>query len=440
VAFIDVVEVDMATPDPRLWGSHIDRPITGMRLEGNELDVAGWALGREVEVTGLEFDVGGRIIERPLNALRPDLADGFPGVADADRAGFLVGLEMPRSGEAEVAVAARLDDGSLADIGSLHLQRRWRASHDPALRRRVSVVIPCHNQAHFLAETIQSVIDQSYDDVEIVVVDDGSDDNTEAIAGLFDGVRCVRQVRGGVSAARNRGIRETLGDFLVFLDADDVLAPDALRVGVQALDEHPEAAFVFGHAAFLMEDGSEPPAPYTPSFPGDFYEHLVSGRTIATPACAMFRRATFTAVGTFDEGRAGAADYEMYCRIARHHPVHPHGSIVVSYRRHGTSMSANHTTMLRETLAVVRTQRRAVLEGEAPLSSYRAGLAYWKRGYGELLTDALQRDILEHRWIRALGRVAALARYWPRGLVVIARSPRRYATAQSPYDPDPPVT
>src|SRR5918997_500688 len=106
----------------------------------------------------------------------------------------------------------------------------------------VSVVIPCYNQAHFLGEAIESVLSQTYPHFEVVVVDDGSTDNTQEVAARYPGVRYIRQENQGLAGARNAGIRRSNGSFLVFLDADDRLLPRALEAGLKALKEHPECA------------------------------------------------------------------------------------------------------------------------------------------------------------------------------------------------------
>src|SRR4028119_1234933 len=108
----------------------------------------------------------------------------------------------------------------------------------------VSVIIPCYNQAYFLGEAIESVLAQSYPHFEIVVVDDGSTDNTSEVAARYPGVRCIRQENRGLAGARNEGIRHSSGSYLVFLDADDRLLPEALAVGLRHLKERPECAFV----------------------------------------------------------------------------------------------------------------------------------------------------------------------------------------------------
>src|SRR5215203_1775138 len=110
---------------------------------------------------------------------------------------------------------------------------------------RVSVVIPCYNQARFLGEAIQSVLCQGYPDLEIIVVDDGSEDSTEEVASGYTKkdprVRLIRQDNKGLAAARNRGLSEAGGEYVVFLDSDDRLVLEALEVGVRELESHPGA-------------------------------------------------------------------------------------------------------------------------------------------------------------------------------------------------------
>src|SRR5215213_3125487 len=97
----------------------------------------------------------------------------------------------------------------------------------------VSVVIPCYNQAHFLGEAIESVLAQSYPNFEIVVVDDGSTDDTSEVAGSYPKVRLVRQENQGLSGARNAGLARSEGEYVVFLDADDRLRPEALEAHLE---------------------------------------------------------------------------------------------------------------------------------------------------------------------------------------------------------------
>src|ERR687889_2943029 len=120
----------------------------------------------------------------------------------------------------------------------------------------VSVVIPCYNQAHFLGEAIESVLAQSYPNFEIIVVDDGSMDDTSEVAGSYPKVRLVRQENQGPSGARNAGLARSEGEYVVCLDADDRLLPEALKTGLKHLEAHPECAFVHGHYRHITVEGA----------------------------------------------------------------------------------------------------------------------------------------------------------------------------------------
>src|SRR3712207_3649838 len=108
----------------------------------------------------------------------------------------------------------------------------------------VSVIITCYHQAHFLGEAIESVLGQAYARFEILVIDHGATHDTFEVAAQYPEVRCIRQDNQGLSAARNSGIHESKGSCLVFLNAEDRLLPNALKLGVEYLKSHPKCAFV----------------------------------------------------------------------------------------------------------------------------------------------------------------------------------------------------
>ena len=119
----------------------------------------------------------------------------------------------------------------------------------------VSVIVPCYNGAAFLEEALRSALAQSYPEVEVVVVDDGSTDSSGEIARRFP-VRYIRQENRGLSEARNSGIRESKGSYLVFLDADDRLKPRAIETGLNALALRPDCALTVGDHVFIAADSS----------------------------------------------------------------------------------------------------------------------------------------------------------------------------------------
>jgi glycosyltransferase involved in cell wall biosynthesis len=175
----------------------------------------------------------------------------------------------------------------------------------------VTVVIPCYKQAHFLGESIESVLSQTYRNFEIIVVDDGSPDNTSEVASRYDEVRLIRQENRGLAGARNRGLAEAKGEHLIFLDADDRLLPEALEVGVRELEARPQCALVAGYHRPIEPDGSplgeESQLAGTQRRPrpprdigGDIYLTILSRKYHIMPGTVMYRRSVFESVGEFE--------------------------------------------------------------------------------------------------------------------------------------------
>ncbi len=249
---------------------------------------------------------------------------------------------------------------------------------------RVSVVIPCYNHAQFLAEAIESVLAQSYSNFEIIVVDDGSTDDTAEVVRRYSVVCYVYQENAGLSSARNTGLRESRGEFLVFLDADDRLLPEALEIGVSCLRQHPECAFASGHCRLIVVDGSLLAKPEQLNVARDHYLELLRGNYIWCPGSVIYKRSTFNIVKGFDTSLRAAEDYDLYLRITRDSPVFCHNQFVADYRLHGSSMSTDYSLMLRETLKVLRSQWDFVKESNYHTEAFRAGRKHWQEHYGSL--------------------------------------------------------
>ena len=278
---------------------------------------------------------------------------------------------------------------------------RWTA------QARVSVVIPCYNQAHFLSESIHSVLAQTHLAWQIIVVDDGSTDNTATVAERFPEVRCIRQRNQGLSAARNAGLRASTGDFLVFLDADDRLLPHALATGLQHFAGHPECVFVAGLHRSIAADGSPMVDTYRPRAARDQYRQLLERNHIPNPGAVMYRRAPLEAAGGFDSAVNAAADYALYLRLARQHSVHCYPEVVVEYRQHETSMSRRSALMLRTVLAILDAERANLRSDVRLRRAYRKGVRFYREYYGAHLANDIRVQIRSHAWsvdlIRDLG-------------------------------------
>ena len=283
----------------------------------------------------------------------------------------------------------------------------------------VSVVVPCYNQAHFLGEAIESVLAQTYPRFEIIVIDDGSTDNTSEVAGRYRGVRCIRQDNQGLSAARNSGLRNSEGEYVVFLDADDRLLPEALQAGLECLKAYPECAVAFGPYRIIASDGSFLKQRRQPVVDKDSYAALLQRNNIGVPAVVMYRRAVFASVGGFDSSVDASADADMYLRIARRFAVCRHEKVVADYRQHGVNMSSNSARMLRASLTVLRKQRRHVKGYKKYKESYKAGIRNRRWRYGDRLVDEVRAQVRERQWKRAFEGILVLLRYYPQGIALL---------------------
>ncbi|MDQ3438460.1 MAG: glycosyltransferase [Actinomycetota bacterium] len=289
-----------------------------------------------------------------------------------------------------------------------------------AAEELVSVVIPCYNQAHFLSEAIQSVLSQTYTDFEVVVVDDGSKDDTAQVSAGYAAkdsrVRLIEQENRGLAGARNRGLAESHGQYVAFLDSDDRLLEEALEVGVRELEAHPGCAFVSGRYRPIDADGETYSVPRQARVGGDHYLALLRDNYISMPALVMYRRWVFDEVGDFDGSVDAAADWDLYLRVARRFPIYHHGEVVADYRWHGSNMTADPALMLRSTVSVLRGQRKYVEGNKGYEEAYEEGIGLFREHNGMNLAKEVRSLVRRRDPRRALSGALVLARYYPRGL------------------------
>jgi glycosyltransferase involved in cell wall biosynthesis len=284
---------------------------------------------------------------------------------------------------------------------------------------RVSVVIPCFAQAHLLPEAIESALMQQGAAVEVIVVDDGSPDDVRTVVDRFPGVRYVRQRNQGLSAARNTGLREGSGEYVVFLDADDRLLPGALAAGLACFAEHPDSAFVYGDFRYMSEDGRPLRRRERPPLDVDLYGGMLVRNHIEMTSTVLFRRDILEREGAFDSSLRSAEDYELLLRLARRYPTGFHGELVAEYRRYtheGSSLSQNPGVMLRSTMRVLHEQRRFVRGNSFYESQLAEGTRFFQDYYGGELVGKVRALVHERRWLAALRGTVLLLRYYPRGI------------------------
>ncbi len=187
-----------------------------------------------------------------------------------------------------------------------------------------TVVIPVFNRARLIGRAIESVLGQSFAPSQVVVVDDGSTDNTPGICEGYEGrIRYVRQPNSGVSAARNSGIRSACHPWVAFLDSDDLWTPrhlENLRTAIQ--ETSGAAAFYFSNMRLAAENGGRtlwelggfnPPGPF--HFTSDATDWMLMNRLPAMPQCSVFNRAVLERQGAFDPRYRVAEDTELFCRL-----------------------------------------------------------------------------------------------------------------------------
>jgi glycosyltransferase involved in cell wall biosynthesis len=252
----------------------------------------------------------------------------------------------------------------------------------------VAVVITTYNHARFLDDAITSVLAQSAAVDEIIVVDDGSTDQPDRITDRYPTVRLIRQRRSGLAAARNTGWRAAGSDFVVFLDADDRLRPNAIEINTARLLAHPETAFSYGAYVNVSVD-LDVVGDRVFFAAHDGFADFLRGNRIGMHATVMYRRSVVAAVGGFVDGLPACEDYDLYLRIARSHPMVHGDEILAEYRRHGANMSRDPAMMLESALDVLRSHKDSA-RSVGLMPAYRDGVAAWKRHYvEEWLTTAV---------------------------------------------------
>ena len=275
----------------------------------------------------------------------------------------------------------------------------------------VAIVIPTYNHSHFLADALASVERQTVPAAEIIVVDDGSTDHPEHVVAQFPGVRFIRQDNQGLAAARNTGLRAASSDKVIFLDADDLLAPDAIESGLACFSNHLDAGFVYGAHRMVNAEGMPISKVKFEEIGRDAFASFLKGNCIGMHATVLYDRQRLVACGGFNETLRRCEDYDLYLRLSLKHPVASHPKLVADYRWHGANMSSDIMEMLNWVLRVHGAFAERAREDPTSSRAFEEGREIWRTYYSEQCLDQIH---VEREVGRKLASAAAAIRASPR--------------------------
>jgi len=186
----------------------------------------------------------------------------------------------------------------------------------------VSVVIPTYNRGWIIREAIDSVLNQDFKAFELIVVDDGSTDNTQGILSSYrDKIKVIRQENKGVSAARNKGIASSSGTYIAFLDSDDLWLPGKLETQIEFFRNNPDALICQTEEIWVRNGRRVNPGKRHKKVSGFFFEKSLE-LCLVSPSAVMMKRELFNTSGLFDETLPACEDYDMWLRINCRCPIH----------------------------------------------------------------------------------------------------------------------
>lgn len=212
---------------------------------------------------------------------------------------------------------------------------------------KVSIIIPTYNSIRYLPSAVKSALDQTFIDIEVIIINDGSSDHTEQwfLGQLDPRLTLISQANLGKSAARNTGISRAAGNYIAFLDADDYWEPTKLEKQIKCLDNNPDIGLVYTWTALADENGQPTGRVINSHAEGDVWKQLVQANILACGSTPMVRVDCFKVVGLFSADLPLAQDWDMWIRIAAHYPFAVIKEPLVRYRQHPSNTSKNLKVM-----------------------------------------------------------------------------------------------
>ena len=232
----------------------------------------------------------------------------------------------------------------------------------------VSVILPLYNGEAFIAKAIDSILSQTYKDLEIIVVDDGSTDGSTGIVRSFQEkdrrIILLQQPNAGVAAARNLAIAHSSGEFIAPIDADDIWYPENIQKQVQFMEQASKSVgLTYAWSAFIDERDRLTGGSKAASYQGEVYSPLIIGNFVGNASAVLIRRRCLEKVGGYNselkaQNAQGCEDWELYLRIARYYQFGVVPEFLIGYRQVAGSMSCNYAVMYKSYQLMMSDVRR----------------------------------------------------------------------------------
>ncbi len=223
------------------------------------------------------------------------------------------------------------------------------------MNNKISVIIPVYNGETTIRETLQSIFKQTFKNLEIIVINDGSTDSTiEIIKSIYDSrLQIFSYPNAGLSASRNRGINKSLGQFISFIDADDLWTVDKLACQYKALQDNEKAAVAYSWTDYIDVKGNFLKAGRHITATGSVYSQLLLSNLLENGSNPLIRREALNEVGGFDDSLTAAEDWDMWLRLSERYEFVCVERVQILYRVSTNSMSTNFTRQEVESLKVI---------------------------------------------------------------------------------------
>ena len=264
----------------------------------------------------------------------------------------------------------------------------------------VSIIIPCYNASAYIAEAINSVLSQTYKCIEIIVVNDGSTDNSEKIIKTFNNSVIYKcQNNQGVAAARNTGYRSSKGEYICFLDADDWFYPENIDKKINYLKTNPEIGLVHSIVE-ITDENLVSTGKYLKGKAGDdLTQSLLNFELpIPCPSNVLIKRDVLNKIGLFDVNLSTSADFELWLRACSLYQTGMINEVGIKYRQHSSNMFSNKNLYQKDT--------QYIIDKHAPGSKYNWSPFIYKKLYSLMLNSIKEKNMINaayyfYRYLKA---------------------------------------